>query len=289
MGVLAKEDAREALAERLAFSREQPSFLAPHFVEMVLGKLGDDRPGRVQTTLDAGLQAEVQGIIRSQRPALDRHGAHNVAVVVLENATGQWLAWEGSGDYFDAEHSGAIDGALASRQPGSALKPFTYALAFEQGYTPASVLPDIPAHFPTADDGVMYAPRNYDGRYRGPLRARIALAGSENVPAVALASELGVPALLRTLKRVGLTTFDKTAAHYGLGVTLGNAEVRLSELTAAYATFARGGLGVEPTALLPVTAGPAGTEAGPTACWPAVPQAGQLRRRPVPLQSLTAA
>ena len=112
---------------------------------------------------------------------------------MLDNATGEWLAWEGSGDYFDAAHGGAIDGVVSPRQPGSALKPFTYALGFEQGLTPATVLADIPSHFPTAEAGVLYSPRNYDGRYRGPLLARRALAGSENVPAVALASQLGVP------------------------------------------------------------------------------------------------
>ena len=99
--------------------------------------------------------------------------------------------------------------ARAPRQPGSALKPFTYALAFEQGRTPATVLPDVPSHFPTAEAGVLYSPRNYDGRYRGPLLARRALAGSENVPAVALASELGVRTLLRFLTRAGFTTFDR--------------------------------------------------------------------------------
>ena len=249
-GVLSKEAAVQARGERLGFSRDVPAFAAPHFVEMVLAGFGEGRPARIRTTLDAHLQEEVQGILRSQRAALRQHGAHTAAVVVLDNATGDWLAWEGSGDYFDAEHGGAIDGALTARQPGSALKPFTYALAFERGYTPASVLPDIPAHFPTAEDGVLYSPRNYDGRYRGPLRARAALAGSENVPAVALASDLTIPALVRLLKRAGLTTFDKTAAHYGLGLTLGNAEVRLAELTAAYAAFPRGGARVVPRAVI---------------------------------------
>jgi penicillin-binding protein 1C len=132
------------------------------------------------------------------------------------------------------------------RQPGSALKPFTYAVAFEHDTTPASVLEDAPTHFPTADPAVTYQPRNYDGRYRGSLRVREALGGSLNVPAVVLASHVGVPALLRTYARAGLTTFDRTAAHYGLGVTLGNAEVRLDELVAAYAAFARGGLWIPP-------------------------------------------
>src|SRR6185436_7055995 len=99
--------------------------------------------------------------------------------------------------------------------------------------------------FPTAQDGVLYSPRNYDGQFRGPLLARRALAGSENVPAVALASRVGVPNLLRFLRAAGFSTFDKTAAYYGLGLTLGDAEVRLDELVAAYAIFARGGLAIE--------------------------------------------
>ena len=238
---------RDAEAERLALQKEPPAFVAPHFVQRVLAQAGETRPGRIDTTLDAGLQREVEGIIRSERSVLDAHGAHNVAVVVLDNATGEWLAWEGSGSYGDAAHGGAIDGAATPRQPGSALKPFTYALAFETGESPASVLPDIPSYFPTAQDGVLYSPRNYDGRFRGPLLARRALAGSENVPAVAVASEVGVSNLLRFLREAGLTTFDRTAAYYGVGLTLGDAEVRLDELVAAYAAFARGGVVVRPT------------------------------------------
>src|SRR6185295_11552665 len=178
------------------------------FVERALAEAGDAR--RVETTLDASLQRKVEGILAMHRARLLEHGAYNVAVVVLDNARGEWLAWEGSGDYEDALHGGAIDGVVSPRQPGSALKPFTYALAFEQGETPATVLPDLPSHFPTAVPGILYSPRNYDGVFRGPLRARAALAGSENVPAVWLLSRAGVPDLLRVLRRVGLTTLDKT-------------------------------------------------------------------------------
>ena len=245
--VISPEQLKESLDERLALVRDTSPFAAPHFVEMALAASGGS--AMVQTTLDRDLQRDVVGIIRAQRDLLTRHGAFNVAVVVLDNATSEWVAWEGSGDYFDSEHGGAINGGLAPRQPGSALKPLTYALAFEQGFTPASVLPDVPAHFPTADPGVLYTPRNYDGRYRGPLLARAALAGSENVPAVTLASEVGVPSLLRFFQRAGLTTFSRNAAYYGLGLTLGNAEVRLDELTAAYAAFARGGEWVSPVFL----------------------------------------
>jgi len=230
-----------ARTERPAFTRESTALVAPHFVEHVIDDVRERRPRHVQTTLDATLQRTVQGIIEAQRPLLERHRAANVAVAVLDNRTGDWLAWEGSGNYFDEAHGGAIDGVTSPRQPGSALKPFTYAAAFEQGVHPARALADVPSQFPTADPGVAYSPRNYDGRFRGPMLARTALAGSENVPAVALAAEIGVPAVARLLRRSGLSSLDQNAAHYGLGLTLGNAEVRLDELVAAYAMFARGG------------------------------------------------
>jgi len=240
---------REARAERLSLDRGLQPALAPHFVERVRGQLGPNAPRRIETTLDANLQNSVRGIIAAERANLLRHGAHSVAVAVLDNQTGEWLAWEGSGGYFGANFGGAIDGVTTLRQPGSTLKPFTYALAFEQGLTPATVLADVPSHFPTAEEGVAYTPRNYDGGYRGPLRARLALAGSENVPAVALLSKLGAPALLRLLRGAGFHDLTRTADYYGLGLTLGDAEVTLEQLVTAYATFARGGAAVTPTML----------------------------------------
>src|SRR5947208_6732769 len=239
-GALTQDQLREALGERLALDDRHAPFLAPHFVEMALAA-GDARPSRLETTLDLPLQRDVEGIIESNREWLRAHGAANVAVVVLDNVRGEWLAWEGSGNYFDADRGGAINGPLVPRQPGSALKPFTYALAFEEGRGPSTVLPDVPSHFPTAEPGVLYSPHNYDGLYRGPLIARRALAGSENVPAVALASDVGVSSLMRFLSRAGFDTLDRNASYYGLGLTLGNAEVRLDQLAAAYAAFARGG------------------------------------------------
>jgi penicillin-binding protein 1C len=241
-------------AERLNFDRGRHPLLAPHFVERVRAIATGSR---IETTLDAQLQREVQGIIAAAKPELLRHGAHSVAVAVLDNRSGEWLAWEGSGDYFGSDPSlrsrqvfgGAIDGVVTLRQPGSTLKPFTYALAFESGFTPATVLDDVPSHFPTAEEGVVYTPRNYDGRYRGPLRARVALAGSENVPAVQLLSKLGPASLLRFLRAEGFRNFDRTADYYGLGLTLGDAEMTLEQLVRAYATFARGGVAIEPAML----------------------------------------
>ncbi len=245
-GALTPDEVRTALAERLRVEPPTSAFIAPHFVERVLAGAGAARPPRITTTLDAALQRDVRGIIDAARPTLSRYGAHNVAVAVMDNRTGGWLAWEGSGGYDDRVHGGRIDGVVTPRQPGSALKPFTYALAFEEGDSPATVLPDVPSFFQTVEAGVVYGPRNYDNRFRGPMRARRALAGSENVPAVVLASRLGVANLLRFLRSAGLTTFDQTASYYGVGLTLGNAEVRLDEMVAAYAAFARGGTFLPP-------------------------------------------
>ncbi|HXG55449.1 MAG TPA: transglycosylase domain-containing protein [Vicinamibacterales bacterium] len=164
-GALTADQAREAREERLAFTQARAPFGAPHFVEMVLAAAGPERPARIVTTLDSQLQSDVIGVIDSHRASLRRHGAANVAVVVMDNATGEWLAWEGSGDHGDLASGGAINGPLMPRQPGSALKPLTYALAFEEGFSPASVLADIPSSFPTAEPGVVYSPRNYDGRF----------------------------------------------------------------------------------------------------------------------------
>jgi penicillin-binding protein 1C len=237
---LSDEERKHARAERLRFTRETQPVLAMHYVERVLARR---KPGAatIATSLDANLQRDVLGIIAAHRDTLLRHGAHSVAVAVLDNASGEWLAWEGSGDYFGETFGGAIDGVTSPRQPGSTLKPFTYALAFETGQSPAAVLADVPSHFPTAEAGIVYTPRNYDNRYRGPLRVRSALAGSQNVPAVAMLAKLGPESLLRLLRNAGFTGLDRTADYYGLGLTLGDAEVTLEQLVRAYATFARGG------------------------------------------------
>jgi len=261
LGMMSEGEFRTARAERLSFDRGRHPLLAPHFVEHVLAEQALTRrlaplsprfAGRgelVRTTLDANLQREIRGIIAAQKVNLLRHGAHSVAVAVLDNRIGEWLAWEGSGDYFGQTFGGAIDGVTTPRQPGSTLKPFTYALAFEDGFTPATVVADVPSHFATAEEGVVYRPRNYDGRFRGPLRVRAALAGSENVPAVAVLARIGTPSLLRLLRRAGFRDLTHTADYYGVGLTLGDAEVTLEQLVTAYAIFARGGIALKPAML----------------------------------------
>jgi penicillin-binding protein 1C len=249
LGMISREELDTARAERLAFERGHRTLIAPHFVQHVMSGQHEAAEGVIRTTLDAGLQRQVQGIIAAHREELLRHGAHSTAVAVLDNRTGEWLAWEGSGDYYGERFGGAIDGVTTPRQPGSTLKPFTYAVAFEEGMTPATVIADVPSHFPTAEAGIVYTPRNYDGKFRGPLRARSALAGSENVPAVAVLSKVGPQSLLRFLRRGGFTSLRHTADYYGVGLTLGDAEVMLEQLVTGYATLARGGLSVQPHVL----------------------------------------
>jgi penicillin-binding protein 1C len=245
---LTPQELAEARGERLRLTPGTPPVIAMHFVEQtLLSAKSSTQTGvsALHTTLDLHLQREVAGIIDAQRKSLVRHGAHAAAVLVLDNRSGDVLAWEGSGDYFGTSFGGAIDGVTTPRQPGSALKPFTYALAFESGHSPATVIADVPSHFPTAEEGVVYTPQNYDGQFRGPLRAREALANSENVPAVAVLAKLGPESLLRLLRNSGFSTLDRTADYYGLGLTLGDAEVTLEQLVRAYAAFARGGVAVD--------------------------------------------
>ena len=173
------------------------------------GPAGSEAGARVVTTLDAELQRTVEGIVRSQRSRAGASRRHQRRGRRARQRDGEWLAWEGSGNFETASTAARSTVPTVPRQPGSALKPFTYALAFESGRTPATVLPDMPSSFPTAEDGVVYTPRNYDGRFRGPLLARAALAGSITCPRCALASELGVPDVLRFLRRAGFTTFDQ--------------------------------------------------------------------------------
>ena len=194
-------------------------------------------PPRLRTSLDLELNHFVAGALRAQLSALQSRQARDGAVVVIDNRTGELLALVGSGDYRDAR-DGQVNGAWARRSPGSALKPFTYLLAFERGTTSSTLLADVPSIFPTPTGE--FAPVNFDRTFRGPVRARSALATSLNIPAVRILDGLGGPApLQQRLRACGLATLDRPPEHYGLGLTLGNAEVRLLELANAYACLAR--------------------------------------------------
>ena len=226
-----------ALAESLTLRPPQRRFRAPHFVEMVLQQLPETPAGEVQTTLDFRLNEQVEKIVRDRLAQLREQNVRNAAVVVIDNASGDVIALVGSENYF-APGAGQVNGAWAQRSAGSALKPFTYLLALERGATPATMVADVRTNFPSADG--FYRPENYNRRCYGPVRYRTALASSLNIPAVKVLLEAGGPAALRErLRECGLTTLNRSAEIYGLGLTLGNCEGRLLEMTNAYASLAR--------------------------------------------------
>jgi len=241
LGLLAPARARVAAEAPLDLVPPARSFEAPHLVEALareLPALGIDAAAAVETTLDPALQRDVEELLRSELAADPR--LENGAVIVVDNATGEVLAYVGSADFLDEGRQGQNDGVRALRQPGSALKPFAYGLALARGFTPATALSDVETHLATpAGDWV---PRNYDRRMHGPVRLRAALQNSYNVPAVRLADALGPEAILRTLRGAGFSSLSAGAETYGSGVVLGNGDVSLRELARAYRGLARGGV-----------------------------------------------
>jgi membrane carboxypeptidase/penicillin-binding protein PbpC len=204
------------------------------------------------------LQTDVESIITRQLAALADKNVTSAAVVVLDAKNGDVLTMAGSADYFDDAHDGAVNVALSSRQPGSALKPFTYALGLSSGMTAATTVADTEARFLT-QEGNPYTPRNYDFMYHGLVRLREALANSYNIAAVKVLEKVGVPSLLSFLQSTGITTLTDSPEHYGLALTLGDSEVKLLELSQAYGIFARLGRTLHIRTLLndPVSAGTA--------------------------------
>lgn len=233
LGWLTAEQVVQAKAERISIQRFQGGFEAPHVVEMLRAA-----PQPVTTTtLRHTLQRQVENIITQRLAALkDRH-VTQAAAVVLENATGHVLALAGSRSFFSPD-GGQINGAWVPHSPGSAIKPFTYLLALERGATPASLVADLPVEYSTPTG--TYKPENYARKLYGPMTYRDALGNSLNVSAVkVLNSSGGAETLLETLQSLGLSTLQEPPEHYGLGLTLGNAPVRLLELANAYACLAR--------------------------------------------------
>jgi len=233
----------EARAEDICLSPATERFRAPHFCDYILSQVAS-RERRdlsvIETTLDYELQQKIEILLSNNLTAMVGRGIGNGAVVVLDNGTGEVLSWVGSGDFFDQAHDGQVNGVLARRQPGSTLKPFTYGLALENGLTAASLIDDSPAQFRTVEGH--YRPQNYDRRYHGLISLRTALACSYNIPAVAVLQAIGPDLLYRRLKSLGFEGLKHDPGYYGVGLTLGNGEVSLLELTRAYSVMARQGV-----------------------------------------------
>ena len=247
-GNVGEADAARALAEPLIARPAGTPFLAPHFTTRVLQWAEDSAlatsatlgsGGVLRTSLDLELQSALEAEVRHTVQVLGDRGVREGATVVLDNRTGEVLAWVGSPDFW-ADTAGQTDMVVSPRQPGSALKPFVYGLAFDRGFTAATVLPDVAREYQTSVG--LYRPRNYDHRFHGPVRIREALGSSYNIPAVETAERIGAGSVLGVLRAAGFASLHRSADYYGLGIALGNGDVTLLELANAYRALGSGGL-----------------------------------------------
>jgi len=236
------DEYRRARSEGITFHIKDYPFVAPHFIELVKDKFKNKEiPLRVNTTLDTTAQLEIEGIIREHLDRLKPYNVQSAAAIAVDNRSHEVIAFIGAPDYFNEKKSGFVNLAVALRQPGSTLKPFVYGLALETGYNPSSILPDI--KFPTKGG---FFPSNHDGKQHGPLRLRIALACSYNIPAFYLAMKLKPDEVIRKLKTAGFSTIRNEPGFYGETIALGSGEVRLLDLVTAYSAFANRGIVYKP-------------------------------------------
>ncbi len=258
-------EARKALPD-VDFANEATSLKAPHFVAYIKdqlvkifgSKVVDAGGLKVTTTLDSTLQEKAQTIVKEEVDKAKKLNVTNGSAVVIDPATGEILVMVGSKDYLATDSSGlkfnvAVQGL---RQPGSTIKPITYAAAFKKGYTAATVLMDVDTKYPSGDPKKPdYNPKNYDGKWRGPVQLRFALGNSINTIAVKVSALVGVRDILRLAYDMGLSSLEPTDANMrriGLSLTLGGGEVTLLELTSAFGVFAAGGLRRDPVSILKV-------------------------------------
>ncbi|MBN1263669.1 MAG: PBP1A family penicillin-binding protein [Candidatus Pacebacteria bacterium] len=248
-GHISLEDAQEAEKEALNFAPMEISIKAPHFVLWIKEKLVEqygerlvEQGGlRITTTLDLDLQEKAQQIIHAEIDKLENLKVANGAGLITAPETGAILALIGSHDYFDLKNDGNVNVVLRPRQPGSAIKPLNYALAFEnKTLTPASVINDIPTCFKVAGQK-SYCPVNYDGQFHGPVQTRFALGNSYNIPAVKTLVLNGLEEFINFAKKMGITSFTEPK-NYGLSLTLGGGEVTMYDLTTAFSAFANNGI-----------------------------------------------
>jgi len=254
--------------DKFEFEQHLISMPYPHWVNYIRSQLEERfdpqtiyRSGfKVYTTLDPDLQEYAQSAVRRQVDELSVNNATDGALVAIQPDSGKILAMVGSADFFNDEIAGQINMAVAPRQPGSSIKPLTYAAAFEKGWTPSTLIWDVPSGFPPSGDPTdtrpPYEPVNYDRKFHGPVLLRTALASSYNIPAVKTLDYVGIyddpntpekDGLIAFAERLGISTL--TRDDYGLSLTLGGGDVSLLELTNAYAIFANSGLDVNAYAI----------------------------------------
>ena len=240
---ITRSQADRALGEEILLAPKQQGIIAaPHFLFWLSNQLPKQHPSHIRTTIDRSLQQFVEAQVQQVVNSLSRHNVHNAAALVIDNHTGEVLAYVGSPDYFNETEIGRNDGVQALRQPGSTLKPFLYQLALEnRTIRPNTILADVPTYY-AIPGAKLYNPTNYnDETFLGPVRVRLALANSLNIPAVRVLEKVGVFHFLNRLQELGFEHLTKPPEYYGLGLVLGSGEVSLFELARAYVTLAKQG------------------------------------------------
>lgn len=246
-GYISQEQSNLAAAEELHFVNDVIDIQAPHFV-MYVKKLLAEEYGEellyqggleIRTTLDLKLQNDVQKKVTDEVNQLASLKVSNGAALVTNPKTGEIFAMVGSKDYFDFEHDGQVNVTIRPRQPGSSIKPLTYAIALEKGQTVTSTIEDQPITFDIAGSKP-YTPKNYDGTYHGRVTLKESLASSYNIPAVKLLHQIGVNTLIDKAEDMGITTWNDRR-RFGLSLTLGGGEVLMTDMAKAYGAFANEG------------------------------------------------
>jgi penicillin-binding protein 1C len=239
---ITSEQADRAYNEEISLqSRQQGIIAAPHFLFWLANQLPQEHPSHIRTTIDRPLQQFVQAQVQQVIRILAPNNVHHAAALVIDNHTGEVLAYVGSPDYFSDAQIGRNDGVQALRQPGSTLKPFLYQLALEKRVIrPNTVLADVPTRY-AIPGAKLYSPADYSQTFQGPVRVRAALANSLNIPAVRVLEKVGVPTFLERLHQLGFEHLTHPPDYYGLGLTLGSGEVSLWELARAYVILAHQG------------------------------------------------
>jgi 1A family penicillin-binding protein len=258
LGKISHQQADAAKAEPVVAYPRTITIRAPHFVFYVLDTLrqqyGEDMIENggltVQTTLDLGKQEAAQTIVQQQITRLSEHHATNGGLISLEPSTGDIISMVGSVDY-NAPGFGAVNVTMSQLQPGSSFKPIAYVTAFEKGWNGATQVDDKPLQLPQGD-GTMYVPQNYDGKFRGKVTLRRALANSLNIPAIEVLQYAGLDATIDTAHALGITSLNDRS-RYGASLVLGGGEVRMIDMATVYGTFANGGSKVEPRSILKVS------------------------------------
>ncbi len=255
---ISEQEAQQARAEILQFRPDMTDIRAPHFVMYVKNLLAEDygedvvnQGGlEVRTTLDLKTQDQTQELVSQELDNLARLRISNGAALVTAPQTGEILAMVGSKNYFDFANDGQVNVTLRPRQPGSSIKPLTYAIALENGKSPSSTIADEPVTFQVAGSPP-YSPKNYDGRFHGNVTIREALGSSYNIPAVKTLASIGISTMLDKAEQMGITTWQDRK-RFGLSLTLGGGEILMTEMAQVYGTFANGGYTVKLNPILEV-------------------------------------